>query len=88
MSAHTKSAEPDAAVVDAALADFTGMMAQDGYQASWKPESADQIAVSIEAGPEACADCLSPTPIMEAILQKALSETPYSVGKVSLPSGH
>ncbi|WP_313816681.1 hypothetical protein [Citricoccus sp.] len=89
---------PEAQVIDAALADFRNMMASDGYRVLWAPESepvpdgvseaGTRLTVTIEAGPEACADCLSPTPVMEAILQKQLAGTPYTVGSVTLPSGH
>ncbi|GAA1123576.1 hypothetical protein [Citricoccus alkalitolerans] len=89
---------PEALVIDAALADVRVMMASDGYQLLWTqaPDSASdpaseagtRLAVTIEAGPEACADCLSPAPVMEAILQKQLAGTPYTVGSVTLPSGH
>ncbi|GAA1667690.1 hypothetical protein GCM10010977_13720 [Citricoccus zhacaiensis] len=90
--------EPEAQVIDAALADFRQMMASDGYRVLWAPdpapapdsatEAGTRLTVTIEAGPEACADCLSPTPVMEAILQKQLAGTPYTVGSVTLPSGH
>ncbi len=85
---------PEAQVIDAALADFRQMMASDGYRVLWAPdpdsaaESGTRLTVTIEAGPEACADCLSPTPVMEAILQKQLAGTAYTVGSVTLPSGH
>lgn len=85
---------PEAQVIDAALADFRQMMASDGYRVLWAAgpdsttEAGTRLTVTIEAGPEACADCLSPTPVMEAILQKQLAGTPYTVGSVTLPSGH
>lgn len=82
------STQPDPAIVDEALAEVKEMMDQDGYRLAWKPESAESLSVTIEAGPEACADCLSPTPVMEAIVQKALSETFYTVREVILPSEH
>ena len=73
--------------VDAALAPFTEMMAADGYLLSWEPTAEDRIVVRIDATAEACADCLVPTRVMEAIMSTALEPTPYALERVELPDG-
>lgn len=73
--------------VDAALAPFTEMMAADGYLLSWEPTAEDRIVVRIDATAEACADCLVPTRVMEAIMSTALEPTPYALERVELPNG-
>ena len=77
----------DAVAVDAALKQFTDMMATDGYVLSWSATGADRIAVRIEATEAACADCLVPQPVMQAIMSAALESTPYTVDSVELPGG-
>ncbi|MFI8593049.1 hypothetical protein ACIGCK_01265 [Microbacterium sp. NPDC078428] len=77
----------DAASVDAALAQFSEMMAADGYVLSWQPVQEDRIVVRIDATDGACADCLVPQKVMEAIMSQALEPTPYALDHVVLPEG-
>ncbi|GGH40920.1 hypothetical protein [Microbacterium album] len=77
----------NAASVDEALKQFTDMMAADGYVLSWSPTDEDRIVVRIDATADACADCLVPQPVMEAIMASALEPTPYRLDHVVLP-GH
>jgi hypothetical protein len=77
----------DAPAVDAALQQFTEMMAADGYVLSWTPTEAERIVVRIDATEGACADCLVPVKVMEAIMGKALEPTPYTLDHVILPEG-
>lgn len=72
--------------VDSALQQFTDMMAADGYVLTWKPSEADRIVVRIDASDGACADCLVPVNVMEAIMAKALEPTAYSLDHVVLPA--
>jgi hypothetical protein len=81
------NAIPHAPAVDAALQQFTDMMAADGYVLSWQPTDPDRIVVRIEATDGACADCLVPINVMEAIMANALAPTPYSLDHVVLPEG-
>jgi hypothetical protein len=37
-------------------------------------EDGDRIAVRISAGPQACADCLVPKPILADIVRRAINE--------------
>jgi len=78
------------ASIDEALGKFREMLASDGYDLSWKVTDQDKVVVEIEAGPDACADCLVPLPIMEAIMSDALAPTPYALDHIVLPAddGH
>ncbi len=79
---------PDSgALVDGALQDFREMLARDGYLLSWSRAAEDRVVVHIDAGPDACADCLAPKPVIEAIMSRALAETPFSLEHVTLPEG-
>jgi len=77
----------DRAEVDAALKNLTDMIANDGYLLRWEPSSGDTIVITIDAGPEACADCLVPRVVMEAIMSSALEGTRYSLDHVVMPAG-
>jgi hypothetical protein len=76
--------------LDGALGKFRDMLASDGYVLHWELTEQHRVVVQIEAGPEACEDCLVPLPIMEAIMSDALAPTPYSLDHIVLPAdaGH
>lgn len=78
----------DTAAVDAALQGFRDMMSADGYLIRWEPSRPDAIVVTIEATDSACADCLVPPPVMQAIMSSALEGTQVTVDRVVLPAGH
>lgn len=73
--------------VDGALQQFRDMLATDGYLLNWSAVGEDRVIVKIEAGEDACADCLVPQPVMEAIMTAALASTPYTLDHVELPAG-
>ncbi|MDF2574632.1 MAG: hypothetical protein K0S05_1544 [Agromyces sp.] len=73
--------------VDEALQQFRDMLASDGYLLSWSEAGDEKVVVEIAAGEDACADCLVPLPVMEAIMSKALEPTPYTLDHVILPEG-
>ena len=77
----------DRASVDTALQPSREMMSKDGYLLTWSKTEEDSVVVHIDAGPEACADCLVPLPVMEAIMSEALTATPYRLDHVVLPTG-
>ncbi len=79
-----------ASTLDEALGKFRDMLASDGYGLSWELAGQDKVVVQIEAGPDACADCLVPLPIMESIMSDALAPTPYTLDHIVLPAdaGH
>jgi hypothetical protein len=72
--------------LDSAFGRFRDMLASDGYTLTWSVTPGDRVVVRIEAGPEACADCLVPLPIMEGIMTNALAPTPYALERIILPA--
>lgn len=70
-----------------ALQQLRDVLTGDGYDLDWTLNAHNQVAVKVIAGPDACADCLVPQPIMAAILSDALSATPYKLESIELPSG-
>ena len=72
--------------LNGALQGFRDMLASDGYELRWSLSSPDRVVVQILAGPDACADCLAPRPLMEAIMSDALGPTPYALDRIVLPT--
>lgn len=70
-----------------ALQQLRDVLTGDGYDLDWALSAGNQVAVKVIAGPDACADCLVPQPIMAAILADALRATPYRLESIELPSG-
>jgi hypothetical protein len=70
-----------------ALQQLRDVLTGDGYDLDWALHAGNQVAVKVVAGPDACADCLVPQPIMAAILTDALRATPYRLESIELPSG-
>ena len=62
------------------------MMGQDGFVLHWSATEEQKVVVRIDATDSACADCLVPLPVMEAIMASALASTPYTLDKVILPT--
>ncbi|WP_220449324.1 hypothetical protein [Nonomuraea longispora] len=77
----------EGAVLDRAFEKFRELMASDGYALSWTLTGGNRVVVEIVAGADACADCLVPLPVMEAIMSDALEPTPYTLDRVVLPGG-
>jgi hypothetical protein len=73
------------AVVDAALRPMRDTLAVDGYGLEWSIEEQNQIGIRVFAASDACEDCLVPEEMMRAIIDRALVETPYTVGSITLP---
>ena len=69
-----------------ALQQLRDVLTGDGYDLDWALNERNQVSVKVVAGPDACADCLVPQPIMAAILADALSSTPYQLRSIELPS--
>ena len=82
------SATENLSTVDDALQQFRDMIASDGYLVSWTELADRHLVVQIDAGADACADCLVPQPVMEAIISKSLEPTPYTLDHVVLPADH
>jgi hypothetical protein len=81
------AAAVDPAAVDTALQGFRDMLAADGYRLNWSVTGPQRVLIQIEAGPEACADCLVPLPVIEGIMTDALAPTTYTLDRVVLPAG-
>jgi len=85
------STQPEAAspgtprALDHALQRFRDVLAADGYDLRWSVTAPDRVVVEIQAGPEACANCLVPLPVMEAIMSDALAPTPNRLDHIVLP---
>ena len=69
-----------------ALQQLRDVLTGDGYDLEWALNARNEVAVKVIAGPDACADCLVPQPIMAAILTDALSVTPYKLESIELPA--
>ena len=82
------NAPAEVAGIDAALKGFRDMMGADGYLLRWESSGPGRIVVTIDATEGACADCLVPQPVMEAIMASALAETSVTVERVVLPAAH
>lgn len=76
------------AAVGTALQKFQDVLSADGYTLSWSLTDAGGVVIRIGAGPDACADCLVPLPVMEAIMTDALGPTPYTLDRIELPPAH
>ena len=85
------SPPPDAAspgtpqTLDHAQQRVRDVLAADGSDLRWSVTAQDRVVVEIQAGPEACANCLVPLPVMEAIMSDALAPTPYRLDHIVLP---
>lgn len=74
--------------VDKALQQFRDVMGADGYLLQWEEVDQKRIVVTIAAGEGACADCLVPQKVMEAMMSSALEPTPFRLDHVVMPSTH
>lgn len=54
-----------------ALQSLRSTLAADGYGLEVR-EDGDRVGVHISAGPDACADCLVPEPVLRGVLQRTL----------------
>jgi hypothetical protein len=69
-----------------ALQQLRDVVAGDGYDLDWALNARNEVAVKVLPGPDACADCLVPQPVMATILTDALRSTPYTLESIELPS--
>jgi hypothetical protein len=72
--------------LDRALTGLRDVLGADGYQLDATASGDHSVVVRVVAGPDACADCLVPRPVMEGILADALQATPYTVARVEMPA--
>jgi hypothetical protein len=64
--------EPPSPRIVEALAPLRTLLAADGYAVELRQESAGTLVAEIKAGPDACADCLVPKPMMQGYFENAL----------------
>jgi hypothetical protein len=74
--------------LDGALQGLRDVLGADGYRLDYAVQNGRELVVSVLAGPDACADCLVPRPVMEGILTDALQGTDYTVARVEMPADH
>jgi hypothetical protein len=87
MSADSSGAQAgSAAALDSALQKFRDVLTADGYDLQWSVTGQDRVVIQILAGADACADCLVPLPVMEAIMSDALEPTSYTLDHIVLPA--
>src|ERR1700753_2948190 len=76
--------EAATAQIDGALQGLRQGLNADGYDIEWTVAggaSTGEVAIRVVAGPDACADCLVPGPVMQAIMSEALSAAPFRGGE-------
>lgn len=84
----TKDPATAAQSLDTAFAGVVQTLAADGYHAEWELNDGGVVDFRVRASDEACADCLVPLPVMQAILEGALEGTGWTVGRLDMPSAH
>jgi hypothetical protein len=70
-------------MVEQALGEIKERLALDGYTLS-ATESHGEIQIIIEAGPNACAECLSPKPILERMIASELEQKGVNYHKINI----
>jgi hypothetical protein len=70
----TEDSQDPGCPVAASLAPVRAALLADGYHLSVKACRDGALKLAIEAGPEACAECLVPKPLFEAIVRRAVSD--------------
>lgn len=73
--------------LEEALQRLRDVLSGDGYGLDWSIGEENRVSIRIVADDGACADCLVPLPLMEAIMSDALRPTAYTLGRIELPSG-
>jgi hypothetical protein len=75
-------------MLDKALIDVKEGLALDGYILIAKQQEEGIVEIVIEAGPEACSECLSPKSILESIIRRALEENQVAYKKINITLPH
>jgi hypothetical protein len=77
---------PENPAIDGALKSLRDVLTADGYDLEWSLAEDNRIVIRVVPGAEACAECLVPVQVMEAIMGDALRGTPYTLDHVELPA--
>jgi hypothetical protein len=75
-------------MLEQALSNVKESLAADGYILTASQQEEGIIDIVIEAGPEACPDCLSPKFILESVIGKALTENNVAYKKINITLPH
>lgn len=71
-------------MLDEALSNVKETLALDGYFLTAEQQEEGIVEIIIEAGPEVCAECLTPKNILESIIGKALLENEVAYKKINI----
>lgn len=86
MSAEDGDVDTIAAAVRGPLEEVRALLRPDGYDVEWRLEGLDTVALTIVAGPSACADCLVPKQVMMSIVDGMFEDTGVRVADVVYPA--
>jgi hypothetical protein len=82
----TEQGAPAPQQLDAAFAEIAEMLRSDGFTAQWSVAQEGDVSFVVGAGDAACAECLVPKPVLEAMLSSALEGSGYRLVDVRLPA--
>ncbi len=63
----------DIAALQEAIASVASMLSADGYALKVERADTEALVLNVEAGPEACAECLVPAAVLELYVRDALA---------------
>lgn len=74
------------AVLDTAFSEVAEVLGSDGFTSAWTVDQEGLVSFVIGAGEAACAECLVPKPVLEAMLTSALEGSGYRLGEIRVPA--
>jgi Fe-S cluster biogenesis protein NfuA len=77
-------ADPNESAVEDALSQLRPSLAADGFSLTLRDVTDGTANVVLEAGPDACGDCMVPDDMLVTIIQQAVGDRTDAVGAVSL----
>jgi hypothetical protein len=66
----------DVAALQGAIASVASMLSADGYEMRVVRADSEALVLHVQAGPEACAECLVPAAVLELYVRDALADAP------------
>lgn len=85
MSTADGNTQTVAEAISGPVEEIRAMLGPDGYDVQWRLDEPDAIALTIVAGPEACADCLVPKPVMMSIVDGMFEGVGVRVSDIVYP---